>query len=272
MPKMLGPFSKFSNHKLLDIKKGGHRSLPQNEDDLLNSEKIQKEFYFLRILSPFLARIQILKPRNPFFLPPTRRQKELIIQQLKDIPRCPSLLLQATSPIITGRTVIAGASTATGRTRRAGRTVVGAIETASLKYQAHVSPYQSFYSTLAERALRYWLVTKRLKFLKSFTALSALVFINRHRFHLHMVNHPVKDILYRVVFLRPLLLLYLTYQYSGIGGTGAGSFSGISVTINSVVSITPATLDAFCRATRTTFAGSITPSSIISTNFPVRAL
>ena len=42
----------------------------------------------------------------------------------------------------------------------------------------------------------------------------------------------------------------------------AGSFfsSGRSVTVTSVVSINPATLDAFCKAHRVTLVGSMTPA------------
>jgi hypothetical protein len=47
---------------------------------------------------------------------------------------------------------------------------------------------------------------------------------------------------------------------------------GFSAIIASVVSIMPATDAAFCSAVRTTFVGSMTPSLIRSTYWPVRAL
>src|SRR5881396_3051432 len=49
----------------------------------------------------------------------------------------------------------------------------------------------------------------------------------------------------------------------------AGAFfsSGISVTMTSVVSISPATLDAFCKAQRTTLVGSMMPASNMSAYF-----
>jgi hypothetical protein len=51
-------------------------------------------------------------------------------------------------------------------------------------------------------------------------------------------------------------------QYSGIPPPPAGSFffSGISLTMASVVSSSPATLAAFWRAIRSTFVGTITPA------------
>ena len=53
---------------------------------------------------------------------------------------------------------------------------------------------------------------------------------------------------------------------------GMGLSSGISPTMQSVVRMRPATLAAFCRAVRVTFAGSRTPISIMSPKAPVCAL
>ena len=53
----------------------------------------------------------------------------------------------------------------------------------------------------------------------------------------------------------------------------AGCFSsGLSVIIHSVVSKSPATLAAFCRAERVTLVGSTTPALSRSSNFPVATL
>ena len=48
----------------------------------------------------------------------------------------------------------------------------------------------------------------------------------------------------------------------GICGIPPDSFFGFSAIIASVVIINPATDAAFCNATRTTFAGSITPEPV----------
>ena len=53
---------------------------------------------------------------------------------------------------------------------------------------------------------------------------------------------------------------------------GASFFSGISVTMHSVVSSRPAIEAAFCRAVRVTFAVSMTPAATRSSYFSVAAL
>ena len=52
----------------------------------------------------------------------------------------------------------------------------------------------------------------------------------------------------------------------------AGCFSGISATIASVVNTMEAIEAEFCRAERTTLAGSIIPAAIISWYSPLMAL
>jgi hypothetical protein len=51
-------------------------------------------------------------------------------------------------------------------------------------------------------------------------------------------------------------------------GMAAFFFSRFSTTSASVVSSSPATLAAFCSASRTTFVGSVTPAFTISVNLP----
>ena len=55
-------------------------------------------------------------------------------------------------------------------------------------------------------------------------------------------------------------------------GAAADFFSGFSTTMASVVKTKPAMEAAFCKAERTTLAGSIIPAAIKSSNSPVAAL
>ena len=59
-------------------------------------------------------------------------------------------------------------------------------------------------------------------------------------------------------------LVYIIDMSLPIGGIG-GFFSGLSATRTSVVKTMPATEPAFCRAERTTLAGSTIPAEIMST-------